>query len=226
MKKIVIILSLILTIFAASVSYVNATTCEIAMAASKTNFNKGEEIVVSVSLAKLKSDVGIIALDGTLEYDKQNLEYVKMEGQNGWSTPVYNSSNGKFVTDKNAFATKNETVFKIIFKVKQTQKQNQVITLKDVTVADGVAPISTKESNFKFTINTGASKPNDNVQKPNINTNGDNPLNLITGSNNIVNDAVTGQLPQTGISDVMITILLIGAVITAAVFFIKIKEMK
>ena len=165
MKKVIkLVLILLVALSVAGVTY-GATSCKITLETENTELSKNEEFVMNVNISNLQSDRGIITFAGTLEFDKQSLEIVNMEGVNGWKTPgetEYNPSNGKLVLDRSGFATKDETILKIKFKVKETSRGNLTVILKDITVADGVAPVKVTTVDKGLTIKDG----NNNIDNP------------------------------------------------------------
>ncbi len=142
MKKIIKISCILITLLLIMGSTVFAALdCALNMQATKTEVTKNEEVTININLSNIQSEKGVIALGARLEYDKNSLELVKMEGKNSWSTPSYNEATGKLVTDRNGVTKKDETVFQITFKVKTEKRQTLSISLKDITVADGTLPI-------------------------------------------------------------------------------------
>jgi hypothetical protein len=160
----IVLISITTSVYAAS-------SCKIDLKTTKNEVSKDEEFVVDVAVSDIQSDRGIIALGANLEYDKNNLTLVKMEGENGWSTPSYNESNGKLVTERNGLTTSDETIFKITFKVKDTTSTENAITLNNLSVADGNQETSLKSSNI--TIKTAAKITSDtnNTQQNTTTTN-------------------------------------------------------
>lgn len=249
MKKVLkISLILIVMIFIMGNVYA-ALSYNVNLKTNKTQINKNEEFTVDVNISNIKSDRGIISLGGTLEYDKNSLELVKMDGQNGWETPSvgasYNETNGKIAITRSGPGKSNETVFKITFKVKNGSKQNVTIGLKDITVADGkeLAKIDNKYTNvtIKKETTNPITKPEDNT---NTNTNIITDTNTITDTKqdsdrNLLNtegnsstsniekkdDSIkSGKLPQTGETSVIL-ISCIGLIILGAIiYYIKIKK--
>ena len=100
MRKIVkLALVLCMTIFIIGNTVYAALSCKVSVQASQTEVSKNEEFTVDFNLSNIQSQRGIISIGATLEYDKDSLELVKMEGKNGWETPTegasYNATNGK-----------------------------------------------------------------------------------------------------------------------------------
>lgn len=179
MKKIVKI-SLILLIAMCIIGNVYAAlSCNVSIKTSKAELNKNDEFTVDVNISNIQSDRGIISLGATLEYDKDSLTLVKMEGKNGWETPSsgvsYNESNGKIAITKSGLGKNDETVFTITFKVKENSKQNLEIVLKDITVADGTALAKISQTHTNITIKeetqNNTPQPGDNGQDTNTDTN-------------------------------------------------------
>ena len=142
-----------------------------------------------------------------------------MEGKNSWSTPSYNEANGKLTTDRNGFATTNETIFQITFKINDQANKNTTITLKDIEVADGNQEKVISNATKSISIKGGTNIiPSDNT----------NPVGNTTNTN--VNNAtdktvVSGNLPKTGDGNFIIPVLLIGAVVSIVIFYAKNKFM-
>lgn len=224
-----------------------AINCNVSVQTDKTQISKNEQFTVNVNISNIQSDRGIISLGGTLEYDKDSLELVKMEGQNSWETPLagasYNETNGKIVITRNGLGKSNETVFKMTFKVKDESKQNLTIGLKDITVADGkeLAKIDNNYTNITIKEETTSqiTQPGDNIIT-NVNTNTntitdtkqDSDGNLLnTEGNSSTNktekkdDSIkSGKLPQTGETSTIL-ISCIGLIILGAIiYYIKIKK--
>lgn len=74
-------------------------------------------------MSNLKSGNGIVALGGTLDYNQNALTFVSMSGEGAWSSPMYNSANGKFTALRSDLGKSDEVVFKIKFKVKDNAER-------------------------------------------------------------------------------------------------------
>lgn len=123
---------------------------------------------------------------GTLEYDKDSLEIIKMEGENTWAKPSYNDDNGKFATDRGDYASNDETVFKITFKVKEGSKENLTITLLEASASNGKDEVKLKDIKTNIKVKNGATNPdNPDNPKPDTNTSTNNTVdNNTTNTNN------------------------------------------
>ena len=92
-----------------------ALNCNVNLSASKNKVTYKEQFSVYVAISNLQTTKGIIAIGAVVNYDTDSLTLVSIEGQNKWSDPFHNSSNGKITSFKNELSTKNENVFKITF---------------------------------------------------------------------------------------------------------------
>lgn len=238
MKKMVkfnlIFMILIYITFAVGNVYA-ALSCKVSLETTKTEFKKDEEFIIDVRLSNIQSDVGIISLGGTLEYDKDSLELVKMEGKNNWDTPVdkfsYNPENGKLVVAKNGLAKEDETVFTIKFKVKETSKTETNITLKDITVADGTEPADINIATKKITLKKGTQGDNQNSGQNNTTNNNitSNTNNASTSSStNKINDSTIKNeaLPKTGTKSLTLIVLIGIIIISIVISYVNYRKIK
>lgn len=225
-----------------------ALSCNVSLNASKTQVSKGEEFTIDAYISNIQSDRGVISLGATLEYDKESLTLVKMEGLNEWETPKegksYNSSNGKMAIERDSLGKNNETFLRITFKVNNNNKQNLNIVLKDIIVADGTTPARISQVSKAITVTTGttgngntntnnvtnggSSTDNgttNNVNKNNIgNTNSNNNSDKTTNTIKINKDVKKDkELPKTGDNTIILISAIAILVIGAVVFFIKMK---
>ncbi len=252
MKKISLIGILIILMIATIATSVYATTTgKISMNTQKSEYDKGEEVVVDIKILDLKSDKGIITLGATLEYDKNSLEFVKMSGADNWSNPSYNEANGKFITDRSGLTKTDESVAKVTFKVKSTAASTTSVKLNSVEVSGGDGVFKLGESTTTINVKNGTSTENPGT---NSNTTTDNNKNN-TSINNVSNSTVTnktnstsntintankntttnqvkkqnvtpGKLPKAGIGSQIVIGILVIAIIVATIFLIKYKKIK
>lgn len=111
--------------------------CNVNLSTSKKEVNNGEKFSVSVKVTNLQSSKGIIAIGAILGYDKNSLTLLEIEGQNKWSDPMHNDSTGRLIAVKNEFATKDENVFKITFKVNAKAGKDAWVKINDFEISDG-----------------------------------------------------------------------------------------
>lgn len=253
MKKIIMSsFILILTVCMMGNVY-GAFSCEMNMKTSKTQVSKNDEFTIDVNIANIQSERGVISFGGTLEYDKDSLTLVKMEGQNGWETPsngsAFNEENGKIGITRNGVGKNNETVFKMTFQVKEASKSNLVVSLKDMVISDGTVPFKISNASETITLVAGTSKPipdagtdnkNPNNSTNNINHNTGTSSNANLGKNTTTNTmgkntntvknidgsttVKTGVLPKAGITNDVMIIGISLMVLAAGIFFLKMKR--
>ena len=226
MKK---VLSVLLFLMMMSImGTVNAAfTCKVSMQMEKTEFKKGDEFTVDINISDIQSERGVISLGATLEYDKDSLTLVKMEGQNGWESPSvgssYNEANGKIAITRNGLGNNNETIFKITFKVKEGAKKNILITLRNITLADGTSPLSVEKVYKNITIQEGTDNP---VPNPTPDDEG-NTLPVIPNTNNTVTNDIAPdkKLPQTGVSNIILVVGIVATLTVVVVCFVKMRDL-
>lgn len=236
MKRKIIALSLILVIVTLISNVYAVSTCKVDLKTGRSEYNKNDEIIVSVELSDIQDEKGIIAIGGTLEYDKNSLELVKMEAQGDWTKPSYNEENGKFVTDRDKnYATKDETVFNIIFKVKEESKKDITISLKDISASNGKEDIKTDNVSKVITIKNSTvpdTKPGDNNEGNNVGNNignnignsvGNNVANNTVNNTNKNNSIYNNKIPQAGENNTIIIFCIIVLIAIVATYIIKIK---
>lgn len=172
MKKIISLsLSILLIICLMGTAYA-VSSCKISLKINNSTLVKDEEFSVNVVLSDIQDEKGIFGVSAILEYDKNSLEYVKMEEQQGWEKAVYNKDNGIIaIIREESYATNNQTVFKITFKTKVENKSNVEIALKDVTASNGQKDIKLGDLKEILTIKTNNNNNNNENNKPNENNN-------------------------------------------------------
>ena len=139
------IILLLISLFTTNVyAVINSFKCE--LIPSKTEYNVGDEILVTFKLSSLDADKGIIAYSAVLDYDKDKLEYVELSGTEKWITPSYNAKNGKLIADRNDdfSALSNENLCTIKFKALKSANNVQ-IKLKDIELANGDESIKSSD---------------------------------------------------------------------------------
>lgn len=235
MKKMVKI-SVIMILLACIITTVYATIqANMNLIADKQMVKKGEKIVVQLQASDIKTQEGLIALSGILEYDKNLLSFVEMKAKENWTTPFYNEQNGKFIMDRNSFGKQAETVLEVTFEVKENVDQITNVIIKDIHISDGKEESVIPEAKYVVTIKKDSQEnPIDNTITNNTIT--DNTVNN-TVDNNVIqnqtnanqneienkqNEVLPGFLPQTGVSNIL-AIILIVAVIVCAGFYLRKK---
>lgn len=225
MKKIVC-LSLVLLMTIGVIGNVYAASiCDISANTTTNVFNQKEEFTVEFSVSNIQSERGIIAIGATLSYDKDSLTIEKMEGQNGWDTPSYNEANGELALTRNALTKNNETFLKVTFKVKEGSKQNPTITLNNITIGDGLAPMAVNSVTKKITVKSGQADTNTTptptpTPTPDVNPDTNTkPSVTPTQDSGIKNE----KFPNTGVNNVALQVCITLAVVTVLALYIKIR---
>lgn len=139
-KKIIILLSIIMLIGSIFASKTYAVlSCNVNLSKPKDKFTYKEQFSIYASISNLQTTKGIIAIGAVLSYDTNSLTLVDIEGENKWSDPLHNSSNGKITSFKNKLSTSNEDVFKITFEVNEKGKAGESAWIKidNFEISDG-----------------------------------------------------------------------------------------
>ena len=175
MKRKIGVLIFIIVMIIGIANYSQASSFNLDISADKTEIEAGEEIEINVKLTNIDmGEKGINIVEGTLEYDKDFIESIQLEGINEWKK-VYNSEKGKFVFDKMSEGIKEEeSISSIKIKIKENAKQGETqIKIKDIKSNDGENLVGTGDKVITLKIS------NINKEKENVRT-GDNIL-LVLG---------------------------------------------
>lgn len=139
-KKISIVLLLIILVLYIFMNKTYAVlNCNVNLSASKNKVTYKEQFSVYVSISNLKTTKGILAIGAVLSYDTSSLTLIDIQGENKWSDPFYNDSNGKFTLFKNELSTSNENILKLTFKVNEKGKSSKStwIKISNLEISDG-----------------------------------------------------------------------------------------
>lgn len=166
-KILAVIFSMILISFAGIIS---ASSFDVSVNPKEITAKPGETINVKVSLKDIDmSGNGINILEGNINFDKEMIENVDVEGENNWQIEYNKDSNsdlnGKFLMIKDVNGIKDdEEILNLKIKIKDNiKKANTKILLKDLTSNDGnnLINIGSREININFEgikmVNTGDS---------------------------------------------------------------------
>ena len=177
-RKIGILIFIIIMILGIS-NYSQASSFNLDISADKTEIEAGEETEINVKLTNIDmGEKGINVVEGTLEYDKDFIENIQLEGINEWKK-IYNTEDGKlkgkFLFDKmNEGIKEEESIGTIKVKIKEDAKQGETqIKIKDIKSNDGENLVDTEDKVITLKIS------NTNQNKDNVKT-GDNIL-LVVG---------------------------------------------
>lgn len=185
LKKISVVFVLIILLIGVLGNKTEATiNCNVKLSASKKEVSNEEKFSIYVRMTNMQVSKGIIAIGAVLEYDKNSLTLEEIEGENKWSDPMYNDETGRLIAVKNQFATKDENVFKITFKVNEKAKKNTWVKVGNFEISDGkeeknvggnsiTIPIKGDniETNNSTTNTTTTKKPAGNSNKEDLNEN-------------------------------------------------------
>ena len=184
-KKISIVLMIIMLIVCILTNKTYAElNCNVNLSTSKDKVTYNETFSVYVKISNLQTTKGIIAIGASLSYDTNSLTLVDIEGENKWSDPFYNSSNGKITSFKNKLSTSNENILKITFKVNEKGKATNSawIKISNFEISDGDEEKNCGGNSMNIVIEDSNSSE-DNTQGGNNNP-GDNTGNDNQGGNN------------------------------------------
>jgi len=178
MKKVCIISVLIILSIVSIVGTAYAASAKVTMKSSVNECKKDEVVTFEVRLSNIDSEKGIIALGGTLVYNKDELEFKGISNAENWSTS-YNSNNGKFIADRSDRTKDSEAVFNINFKVIAEEKNNVNVTLSDLEASGGNGAIKISDASASVDIKATEQKPENTDNPENIDTpdNTDTPEN-------------------------------------------------
>lgn len=176
-RKIGILIFIIIMILGIS-NYSQASSFNLDISADKTEIEAGEETEINVKLTNIDmGEKGINVVEGTLEYDKDFIENIQLEGINEWKK-IYNTEDGKlkgkFLFDKmNEGIKEEESIGTIKVKIKEDAKQGETqIKIKDIKSNDGENLVDTEDKVITLKIS------NTNQNKDNVKT-GDNILSVV-----------------------------------------------
>lgn len=130
----------------------NNTKLEIVLNTSNQNLCVGEECNITMEMQKAN---GIVALGGELEYDKNILEKIEIQEENGWSIENgYNEANRKFVIDNGEFQTGNTKMLNLKFKVKEGIEvgTQTTVKVKNIVCSDAINDIPVSDSSIDLNI--------------------------------------------------------------------------
>lgn len=236
--KIVIIMTMLVITYA---TIVNALSFTATMETNSTTIPEATEFTVTVKISNL--DVGpngISGLSGYIKYNKDVFETINessIEGINGWDAK-YASDSQKITLTKTTFVKTEESVFNITLKTKTgVSGKEGVVSFSNIIGTNNDSDISTADISTTILVgnddgNTANAIANNTANNliSLINTSTNNTANTSNRVNNaggtsFVNQTNTTEddIPYTGVEDT-IPFLMVGIVILAIVFYIKIER--
>ena len=195
-KKMIVMVLSTLVVSMLIAGEANAASFTFKAEANKTEAKPGDEIVISMGISNIDmGDLGINAIEGTLDYDDEVFEKVSRDDiglQNNW-TITYNEEagahEGNFLISNIVAGIKTEQkIGEIRLKIREDAKANTEteIKIKDITSNDG--GVLVKESDKSIIIRIGEkTDTNGGNSSGNINGGNTNNGNNSSGNNNVGN---------------------------------------
>lgn len=197
-------------------NYIYASSFKFKVSATKTKVKPGEETTIIMKISDIVdvNELGINALEATLEYDSNIFEIITtndMEGKNNW-TITYNQEEGNFLVSNITSGIKTEQeVGEIKFKVKKNVgKTKTKIYFKNVKSNDGKNLM--KEENKEIEIIIDWEEPASQA------------IEIINTTISAQNETASGRLPQTGQENIIFIIIAIAGV--GIVSYIRYKNIQ
>ena len=147
MKKIISLIVILIIIISLVSNVYAVSSCKVSLQIEKGEISNNSEVIVNVNLSKIQDENGIFGISAVLKYDEKSLEYIEMEGQEGWETPTYYEDSGIVILlrDKE-YATTDQTVCKIKFKIIDANQESMRISLEDIVASNGDIDITLGET--------------------------------------------------------------------------------
>lgn len=163
-----------------------ADVATISLSTDKTSVKAGGEFSIEIKLADINFGEGITGLEGTLNWDSTKIEPLSESNQeltlNNWTT-TFNNENGKIVVERINYATEDQIIAKIKFKVKENITfDKSEISLTNIVVTNILDESNVTDAKTEIKASNNAETPNDPNNQDNPN-NTDNPNNS-NGPNN------------------------------------------
>ena len=249
-KKIVILLLIITVILGMSITVkAKADSYKISLNPDKTTLKPGDTITISLNASEIdieSGDKGIGSYEGTIEYDTNIFENLKMLGNDDWERPSINDGMFTSVRADGECVSNDQELATITLTVKSDAKEGQTtIKVKDFGASNALSNIATndvsltvevkKESSGGNTINNTVDDNNivdNNVIDNNATTkNNSTNENKTNSQNNKISSNISGGssstakngiLPNTGASSVVIVFAVI-CIISGVYSYIRYK---
>lgn len=220
-NKYIIILLIIISIISISLK-VNAAagdSYDIGMSADKTTLKAGDTVTISLRVSNINiqsGEKGIGAYQGTIVYDTNIFENLKMSSNEDWDRPAENQGKITSVRSDGKCTSEAQELAKITLKVKADAKVGETkIQISNFSASNGVENISTKDTSVTVKIE-GATTGNQGGS-----TNG-NELKLENSGNNTNKNQTTKKtdtsasnknLPRAGVSNILVITVIVSVVL-------------
>lgn len=231
--KRIIILLIVVSILSMSFC-VKATTgdkYDIALTADSTTLKAGDTVTLSLKVDNINiqsGEKGIGAYEGTIIYDSNIFEGIKMNSNEDWDTPTLNEGRFTSVRSDGLCTSQTQEIASITLKVKDNATSvNTKIQIKDFEASNGEENISTenKEITLKIEAKQAPNEDNKGNTTDKDTNNGNNTKLDVDNKNTTINKNTSTQnkLPYTGVSETLGIFIII--LITAGIFsYIKYKR--
>ncbi|MBQ2937396.1 MAG: hypothetical protein IJE05_00695 [Clostridia bacterium] len=215
-KHMIVVFSIIAIAFAIIGGSVYASSFKFSVTATKTKLKPGESTVVVMKIQDIvdTNNLGINALESTLEYDTNVLEVVTssdMSGKNNW-TITYNAQGKNFLVSNITSGVKeDQEIGSIKFKVKDNVgKTKTIIKFKNVKSNDGSNLMTESDKQIELTIDGDGTSTSGTGTNGNVST-GNTGNSLISG--NKTNDEASVPIPKAGVNGKWVLMICILGVI-------------
>ena len=253
MKKFIVI-SIALIFLLSIVTVVNAESFSFIVSPNKTTLKPGDEFELTLKIANIDvGENGINAIEAKLQYDENIFEKVTQENitsLNNWSL-TYNgeetTNKGKMLAMKLSAGEKtNQEIGKIKLKVREnltntTSTKQTNITVVNIATNNGTSLVNETDKEIPLTItfdkvssgdtsstNTNNSSSNNSNNNNNSTVNNSSNENKQSSVSDLVkngdNTTATGNVPQTGINEIVCVSTLIIPTILGIAGYIGYKR--
>lgn len=243
-KKFLLIILLSITIIMSSITIAYADSLTVGIKTDAVKYKRGDTVTATVSISNIDSSNGIYGLSGKLVYDTEYFEPIAADANgnttsivpasnSGWSNVTFNSTTNEFSILTTSPAKTSLAIMIISLKVKSDSKLGETsIMLNELVASNGDEDIDTSTAAVKVTIEEGSSTPivdpsaepsiqpiiepsKDPTQAPVSTKPTENATKKPTTTN--------GKLPQTGVDDYIIPVVVGAVMISVGTFIVYIR---
>ncbi len=229
-KNKTLVVALIITMLMAMCSVVNAAgnTPEPTYSAtfslsSNSKLEAGSTVVAKLKIAEISAGEGIDAIVATLNFDSNVLEIAgqsSLVGTNGWAIGAYNSTTHTFTMTNSSKVNSAQDILTITFNVKQKISVDSTqISVKNISVSGGAANSGgtgdIMVADTKVTIQAEKSSTGETT----------NTTNTVIKTNTTNTTINSKKLPQTGVDNVTISLIVLSVVVLGTVCYGKYRNL-
>ena len=201
-KKIVILLLIITVILGMSITVkAKADSYKISLNPDKTTLKPGDTITISLNASEIdieSGDKGIGSYEGTIEYDTNIFENLKMLGNDDWERPSINGGMFTSVRADGECVSNDQELATITLTVKSDAKEGQTtIKVKDFGASNALSNIATNDVSLTVEVkkeSSGGNTINNTVDDNNIVDNNvvdNNTIDNDVDDNNVIDNNAT-----------------------------------